>query len=215
MAAIPLENHLGKYLLLKATVRDRSTGATNVFYPAGSFSRSTRFADNPAHTYIPGLLSKSLNFGTSFFSGADPVKISNNAGSGVLDMLDLNRELEYLHDYSWDNAELELFRGEFDALYSAWTSVAKMTASDLIGSLEKKRIRLRDAAWRLQCPVHNKYYAGTGGIEGGANLTGQWKPYLLGYGNNLPAVQIDTANSSFNSRGRHVPLVQFATEVYL
>lgn len=197
MAAIPLEGHLGKYLLLKATVRDRSTGATNVFYPAGSFSRSTRFADTPAHTYIPGLLSKSLNFGASFFTGADPVKLSNSGGTGVLDMVDLKQELEYLHDYSWDNADLEIFRGDFDALYSAWSSVAKLTATDLIGNQNLKRIRLRDAAWRLQCPVHNKYYLGTGGIEGGANLTGQWKPYLLGYGNNLPAIQIDTANQIF------------------
>lgn len=197
MAAIVLDGHLGKYILLKATLKDRSTAATTVFYPAGSFSRSTRQADTPSQMFVPGLLLSSINFGISLFTGADPVKISNNAGSGILDMMDSSRQLEYLHDYSWDNAPLEISRGEYDANYSLWTTVAKLTATDLIGNMDLKRIRLKDAAWKLQALIHNQYYDGTGGLNGGTNLKGVWKPYLIGGCTNIPPVLIDGPNQIF------------------
>lgn len=55
------------------------------------------------------------------------------------------------------------------------------------------RIALRDIGYRLEKPIQNNLYAGTGGLEGGPELEGRPKPLVYGHCQNVTAVLVDPA----------------------
>jgi hypothetical protein len=55
---------------------------------------------------------------------------------------------------------------------------------------ERARITVTDAAERLATPLQPTRYAGTGGLEGDADLAGKPKPILIGQRFNVPAVYL-------------------------
>lgn len=61
----------------------------------------------------------------------------------------------------------------------------------------KMRLEAEVDERKFQAPVLTQTYAGTGGIEGGADLRGRLKPWALGWPKNVEPVLIDAVNSVF------------------
>jgi len=155
-------------------------GLRQTLYPAATRGRSSRNDDTPAATWVPSKLETPNNFGSSLFSGVDPLS-RTGAGEGELVLYDPDGELDVLLDYVWDSAPLTLKRGVPGTNFSTWETVGRFTAAGLIDDLDTKRIRLRDLGWRLSGLLHTEYYGGTGGLDGDAEKRGVWKPYAVGY----------------------------------
>lgn len=175
-------------------------GRRQTLYVAATISRSTVDADTPSSEFIPEKLQSSVNFGRGVFSGADPLSSgSSGGGSGVIELLDPENDLDYLYEYVLDGAQIEIFRGNRDQLFSSWLRVGVFFGASNIVTPEagKKSIRLRDLGWQLNTPLHSEYFKGTGGLEGGTDLENVIKPYTIGYAGGITPSQIDTLKQVF------------------
>lgn len=171
-------------------------GGTRSLFPAATIARSSIPTDEPANTYVPDRLEPTLNYGRSLFNGADPRNVANPP-EGVVSLDDLNGSLDYLLDYSWDGAEIVMYRGFSDEPFRNWTAVGRFAGANIIGDMESIKIRLRDFGWRLNTLLHTEYYQGTGGLEGEVGLKGRWKPYAAGWCFNIEPVLIDAAHQVY------------------
>ncbi len=172
-----------------------SQGRAVTIYPAatGNAARSSANDDTPAATWVPGQLSGAFNYEIGIFSGADPAG-GGSATVGVLELLDPDGELDDLRTLGWDGAPLMLMRGEPDAAYSTFSTVARLTTAGLRYNVRKKEVLLRDLAWRLnQAELHGQRYGGSGGTDGDPSLAGQIKPLAIGSVFNISPVQINAA----------------------
>lgn len=171
-------------------------GRFDTIWPActGNAERSTSAADTPASTWVPGRLSGSFNYEIALFAG-DPAagNIGGGSGSlGILELLDPDGVLDALRTLAWDNAELLLRRGDPDALFSTYGTVARLKTAGLRSNLRRKEVVLRDLADALrQSELHGNRYGGTGGADGDAALAGRIKPLAFGACFNVPPVLIN------------------------
>ena len=160
-------------------------------YPAatGNAARSSANDDTPPATWVPGKLSGAFNYEIKLSLGADG---GGSATVGILELLDPDGELDGLRTLGWDGAPLMLMRGEPDAAYSTFSTVARLTTAGLRYNVRKKEVLLRDLAWQLtQAELHGQRYGGTGGPDGDASLAGQIKPLAIGSVFNISPVQIN------------------------
>lgn len=216
--ALAIGNHEGKGYLLVATPFDAgrqlelpgppfpfgavprsvprvftTKGDTATIYPAatGNAERSSANDDEPAATWVPGKLSGAFNFEISLFTGGDPTQPGGGT-LGLFELVDPDGELDDLRTLGWDGAPIELRRGEPDAYFSTYTTVAKLSAAGIRYNLRKKEILLRDLAWKLsQAELHGLRYGGTGGVDGDATLKGRIKPIAFGSVAGITPVQIN------------------------
>ena len=221
MTAFPFTDHEGKAYLLVASPFDaaqtrnllgppfpfggvprrvpRATalqGNVVTIYPAvtGNAARSTVNGDTPAATWVPGKLSGAFNYELSVFASAGPA--SGGGGTlGIIELVDPDGELDDLRTLGWDSADVELRRGAPDALFSSFTTIARLSTAGIRFNLQKKELLLRDVSWRLtQAELHGERYGGTGGIDGDAILKGRIKPVAFGAVSGITPVQIGAAS---------------------
>lgn len=169
-----------------------SRGSAPTIYPAatGNASRSSEPGDVPSNQWVGGYLSGRFNYEIALFSGADPTK-GGSATVGVFELEDPAGDLDDLRTLGWDGAPIELRRGEPEALFSTFTTVAKLTSAGLQHNNRKKEIRLRDLAWLMNGELHGLRYSGAGGADGDASLKGRIKPYCIGQVSGITPVQIN------------------------
>ena len=170
-----------------------SQGRAATIYPAatGNAARSSAATDTPADTWVPGKLSGAFNYQISLFSGADPTG-GGSATVGIFELIDPDGELDDLRTLGWDGAPIELKRGEPEALFNTFSTVAKLTTAGLRYNTRKKEILLRDLAHQLtQGELHGQRYGGTGGADGDASLAGRIKPIAIGDVFNISPVLIN------------------------
>lgn len=169
-----------------------SMGNAATIYPAatGNAARSTANDDTPAATWVPGKLSGAFNYEVSLFAGNDPTQ-GGGGTLGILELVDPDGELDALRTLGWDGAPIELRRGEPDAYFSTYRTVAMLSAAGLRYDLGKKEILLRNLAWKLEAELHGDRYAGTGGADGDATLKGRIKPIAFGSVFNISPVQVN------------------------
>lgn len=177
-------------------------GSGQKYWLAANRGITTIPSDTPANTRVPGALVGKLNYQDSLFNDVDPFMgnqlSASQAGRGVLNLLDPNGSLfDSLMPLSWDGALVEIYRGKYDDLRSAWTKIATMTTSGMLPAGDVKQIRLRDGGWKLETEIQPVRYAGTGGIEGDATLKGTSKPYGIGYCFRVPAVLLNAASQTY------------------
>lgn len=75
--------------------------------------------------------------------------------------------------------------------YSDFGLVASLLGLDRYGSRASTWVTASDVAALLDVPLQPETYAGTGGLEGGSDLAGKYKPWGAGVLRNVPAVSID------------------------
>lgn len=97
-------------------------------------------------------------------------------------------------DYALDGRRARLLlgaptdrRSDFGAVFGGYVMAARVGLSAL-------QLDLSDSIARLEIPVHASTYAGTGGLEGGADLQGTPKPRGFGHVYNIAPPLVDAAN---------------------
>lgn len=156
-------------------------GAADQIWPAATFGTSTSPDDTPPNLYIPGRLDGAFNFATDIFGGADPLT-DGAAGFGALKVIDPEGELDGLLDLGWDNARVQLRRGDRSQKFADWQVVADLTAAGVLADGSGKTIDIRDLGWKLKiAELHGLRWTGQGGANGDARLAGKVVPYAAGF----------------------------------
>ena len=188
------EYALGEYSATDLTVRGPYRWAWKAL--------ETDSSDFPASTVIQSYLIEPFNYSSGIpmpgeFSGVGQTSFGyiSVANTGDLDDAAVNN--------SWEGRTVELYHGgtahpgrptentldfkDYKRLYSM--QVGNITLSDT-----QIDIGIRDPGFRLESPIQENKYLGTGGYEGGESIKGQAKPYALGVFREVPAVLIDDVN---------------------
>jgi len=97
-------------------------------------------------------------------------------------------------DYALDGRRATLWLGRPDDARPDFGLVVSGVVERITTSLSTMRIQLSDGLAKLDAPIQETTYAGTGGVEGGADLKGKPKPLAFGKSFNVPAVLVDGAN---------------------
>ncbi len=85
--------------------------------------------------------------------------------------------------------------------YSQFGTIFDGTAASWDETESAVRINLRDNLYKFAVPIQPVKYAGSGGLEGGADLAGKPKPLAFGTCPNVPLVQLDSANLVYQFHG--------------
>ena len=111
--------------------------------------------------------------------------VLSNADGGLDRLLD---------DYALDGRAVRLLIGPRDGLYSDFGLVFKGVFNRATLTERDLRISVSDGLAKLELPIQPNVYAGTGGLEGGADLKGKPKPLTWGAVYNITPVLVDAAN---------------------
>ena len=168
-------------------------------YRIATAGYSTGPADDPAHTLwyprIPGDLEISQ-------SGVDALGIGGRLALGIteIDVWDADEALSQMARYGTADGRAATVRvvevveprlGDFGTGLGA----TQIAFRGIVQRIEHHgdqgaRITVTDAAERLATPLQPARYAGTGGLEGDADLAGRPKPVLIGRRFNVPAIYL-------------------------
>jgi hypothetical protein len=168
-------------------------------YRIATAGYATGPADDPAHTLwyprIPGDLEISQ-------SGVDALGIGGRLALGIteIDVWDADGALSQMARYGTADGRAATVRvvevreprlGDFGTGLGA----AQVAFRGVVQRIEHHgdqgaRITVTDAAERLATPLQPARYAGTGGLEGDADLAGRPKPVLIGRRFNVPGVYL-------------------------
>lgn len=97
-------------------------------------------------------------------------------------------------DYALDGRTVRLLVGPVDGSYADYGRVFSGVVDEITVTEQDLRLRLSDGFARLDLPAQDHVYAGTGGLEGGADLKGKRKPLAYGISRNVTPVLVDAVN---------------------
>lgn len=153
----------------------------------------TRPADQPANTLFesravnPGVIDRRISLSPeSRVSGTQRVDFELANEDGSLDPAIANNAVE--------GQDVRVLVGNVDAAYADFVEVWKGQATGWDNDGKRVRIACRDSSYLMENPVQTSLYAGTGGVDGDADLTGTPKPLGFGKCVNVSPVLIDAAN---------------------
>jgi hypothetical protein len=111
-------------------------------------------------------------------------------GSGQLIIDNADAEYDFLPlSYAIDGRPITLKVGRRDASYDQAFTLARLTASAWNIDTDSITIDLVDFSYKLEVPMQPNVYAGTGGVDGGADLAGKRKPLCFGNPLNVSPVR--------------------------
>lgn len=99
-----------------------------------------------------------------------------------------------LQDFALDGRAVRLLVGAADADYSEFGTVFSGVVKSATITQSALRLSLSDGLSRLEVPIQANRYAGSGGLEGGADLKGKNKPLCYGAVFNVTPVLVDPLN---------------------
>ena len=150
----------------------------------------TEPGDSPANQYYEPRVVSALNFERHLFQrGLIGGRSIPNFGEIVLANADGGLD-EFLA-FGWDDRPVRVFLGAEGFAYSDFGLVFDGTAEQIEVTDDVLTVRLRDWQHKLDKPVQGTLYAGTGGDEGGTDLTGVRKPLAFGRVLNVRPVMVD------------------------
>lgn len=118
---------------------------------------------------------------------------ASQIGAGELVLVNPDGDLDALRAYGFSGRTLTLYVGQQGAVWSSFSTVLTGTMEQPEFSLDDVRIRLRDRQAETDVPVQPTKFAGSGGLEGGADREGQPRPLSFGKPMNVPAVLVDSS----------------------
>ncbi len=179
--------------LVELTVYDPTIGSPRVLRYASGEGHITGPAETPANaTYLPRLVQPAVLRRSMFRDGATFGRSQQSVGEIVLNNAD--GALDALQTYGFDGQEFTVRRGTVSAAYpSGFPAITRGVMETCEVTRERVTIRVRDQMLALTVPFQDRKYAGTGGLEGGSDLTGKPRPLTLGVVKNVPAVLVDPA----------------------
>jgi hypothetical protein len=170
----------------------QSGGVVTLYYSShGYISKAT---DTPANTWYDGRMSGDVlverrifdqkqGFGGLAFTRAELSLINND---GELDTL--------LRDYAIDGRAARALLGRPTDARSAFGEAFIGVVRHARVDSKRLGLTLSDGLARLELPINRNTYAGTGGIEGGADLKGKPKPKGWGHAFNINPPLVNSAS---------------------
>ncbi len=191
-----------RFILIDAEPYDVVDEATtNVYFGTRAFI--TEPADTPANTDFQDYIDPSGLFTVtrSIFSGS---KIGGRSfpSAGVIKLINPKwREGEageldnWIDDtiYTWDGREFTVYMMEDNDSWSDRTQIFKGVFDDLNWNRDSLFFTVKDRQHLLDKLIQTSFYGGTGGNDGGSELTGKPKPIALGRLWNITAVAVNTS----------------------
>ena len=141
---------------------------------------------------FPARLAGALNVETTLF--ADEIGRGGAASVGVIKVLIGDTEHDAILDYEWDGRSVRVLMGAEGFDWSQFQPVFVGTAQDIQWNDRELSIVLRDKSELLNIDIQSTQYAGSGGLEGGADLIGVPKPLSYGPLQNIQPVLVDRTN---------------------
>lgn len=168
-----------------------SGGALTLYYSSHGFiSRAT---DTPASIFYDGRIASGITverriIGRDGIGGLSRVfaELSLVNRDGGIDTL--------ARDYALDGRRATLLFGPPDGARSDHGVVFTGVVERMTATLSRLTIQLSDGLAKLERPVNQTTYAGTGGLEGGADLKGKPKPKCHGKVLNIAPPLVDATN---------------------
>lgn len=159
---------------------------------------STTFLGSSA-TYGRGVVSP-YNFQNQLFSGGEVTGEVAFPSAGAIEVENHDRTLDYLGTYYWAGRKIETYVGLREYISDPAATTFYNFARVFSGSCAKMDRRersllfsIRDNTHRLDIPIQTTLYAGTGGLEGSAEISGRPKPLIYGQVRQFEPVLIDAS----------------------
>lgn len=147
-------------------------------------------SDTPPATHFPPRLLSPFNFRAALFEGDEPAGRSK-PGFGDIRIENSDGVLDGYMAQGWDGRDIALWRGEKLAAFSTFTKVFAGTSAGIEWSDSELIVRLRDGQQVFEKPIQSLVYGGAGGMDGGADIAGKYRPQAYGRVFNAPAVAVD------------------------
>jgi hypothetical protein len=166
-------------------------GAETLRYSTHGYT--THGTDSPASTFYAGRMTGEFTVERAII-GRDGIGGLSKVFSEIV-LLNTDGGLDaLLRDYSIDGRAVRLLVGEAEAAYETFGTVFSGVV-ETAGITEKNlRLKCTDGLSKIELPVQENTYAGTGGLEGGEDLAGKPKPLCYGAVRNITPPLVDPAN---------------------
>jgi len=177
-----------RYLVILEPYDPGAIAVVSLYYSDHGFV--TEPGDSPASQYFAPRVVSALNFERHLFQrGLIGGRSIPNFGEIVLANAD--GRLDDLLAYGWDDRRVQVLLGGEDFAYGDFGIVFDGTAEQVEVTDEVLTVRLRDWQHKLDKPLQGTLYAGTGGDEGGSDLSGVRKPMAFGRVLNVRPAMVD------------------------
>jgi len=171
---------------------------------------TSQASDSPASTYYDGRLSRLIDVRREI-AGRDGIGGLARMFAEVV-LVNADGELDELpRDYAFSGRRARLLVGPPDGPLSEFGLVFVGVTQSFTVGLGAARVRLSDGRAKLDRAVNEATYAGTGGLEGGADLKGKRKPKGWGEVRNVAPPLVDSANLIYQV---HAGQIQDVLAVY-
>lgn len=179
---------MAKIFLLKATPYDPGAAAETTVY----FSTHRPDGRAPVYNSVlwPNRLLTPLNTQVSVFTGEFGGGVPT---FGVAQIGLVGGEQDALLGYYWDGRDVFVYRGEETDAFGSMALVFKGRVRSIQWDREVLTLNLADYGEVLGKPIQTTLYAGTGGAEGGPDLTGKPKPLAFGTPKNVEPTLVSAA----------------------
>jgi hypothetical protein len=177
-------------LLVKADTVNMATGAAEPTYISAGAGTHTydgkRWTDAQLSNALVAVEHQTDSFETGLGSRVLPVV------SGLTLHIDRG-EQDLIVKRAWDGRPITVYRGPVGASFASFTPIVVATTDQPTFDSGNITVPMRDHSRHFDRPVLTAKYAGTGGLEGPADLTDVKKPRLVGYARQFEPVLIDPA----------------------
>lgn len=174
-----------------------------------AFGYTTNGADTPAHTVYQPYLKNPFQFDVSILSG-DEFR-GGSVSFGALRILNGDGFFENYADYFWNGRAINVYAGSPSFTRNQFSRIFSGICGDIEYDEAEIIINIQDKTKVLQTEFSQNLYAGTGGLEGGANLEGKVKPLVFGEVKNITLVPVDIGNNIYQV---HDGSIEEVTAVY-
>lgn len=154
---------------------------------------TTRPSDTPANTFYEGRIKQPGNFQRNTFSNQRTFGQSQISFGEVV-LTNYDGGLDALLDYSFSGRAITIKFGNIandGTPPTSWTTIIRGSLEQAELSWQEVTFRLRDRQLDVAKPIQQTRFAGTGGMEGGTNLTGKPKPLVFGSVLNIAPPLVD------------------------
>jgi hypothetical protein len=159
---------------------DTGANATvDLYYSTHGFTSAP--GDTPANQHYESRLASGYTFTRSLFSSG---KLSGRTilGAGKIRLINQDGGLDGLSAYAWGGRRMRVWLGgpDEDFALSDYGLVVDATAQGISFQNDAVEIELRDLSYIFDREIQPTTFAGSGGVEGGADVSGKRKPQPWG-----------------------------------
>jgi hypothetical protein len=147
--------------------------------------------DTPPNQYFDARLKRAYQFERSMFE-ANPIRLSGSSvpGFGSITLINTDGALDDLPDYGWGGRRVRVWLGGKDFALSEFGLVFDGVAEDCLHGDNEITVTLRDRKSQLDREIQPSVFAGSGGVEGGADVANRRKPIPFGICRNVPLLYL-------------------------